>query len=246
ERALALALCADPSERASALFASFPPRSQGPAETLGALVEAQDHAEFVRALALETLARKRLASLRGAVTRALEEEGATSLVRETAAFALASLDVDRRVERKDRPMLTIEKVLTLKGARMFEEASEAVLAEVAAILEEVEVGAGEAVFAKGDAGDSMYIIADGRMRVSDGERTVDELGEGEVFGELALLDPEPRLFTVAALEDGRLLRLDREAFLELMAGNIEIVRGVLHVLCERLRQAEAGVAAEGS
>ena len=111
-------------------------------------------------------------------------------------------------------------------------------------VEEATANAGEAVFEKGDAGDSMYIIAEGRMRVSDGERTVSELGEGDVFGELALLDPEPRLFTVAALEDGRLLRLDREAFLELMAGNIEIVRGVLHVLCERLRQAEASAAAE--
>jgi CRP-like cAMP-binding protein len=128
----------------------------------------------------------------------------------------------------------------LYDVRMFEEASEEVLAEVAAILEEVEVAAAEPVFAKGDAGDSMYIIAEGRLRVCDGERTVGELGPGEVFGELALLDPEPRLFTVAALEDSRLLRLDREAFLELMAGNIEIVRGVLHVLCERLRRAESG------
>jgi CRP-like cAMP-binding protein len=143
-------------------------------------------------------------------------------------------------------MLAIEKVFTLKSARMFQEASEEVLSEVAAILEEVEVKPGAAVFAKGEAGDSMYIVADGRVRVSDGGRTVDDLGEGEVFGELALLDPEPRLFTVKALEDSRLLRLDREAFLELMSGNIEIVRGVLHVLCERLRQAEAGVAAERS
>ena len=141
-------------------------------------------------------------------------------------------------------MLTIEKVITLKAARMFAEAPQEVLAEVAAILEEGEPKAGTAVFAKGDSGDSMYIIAEGRMRVSDGERTVGELGPGDVFGELALLDPEPRLFTVAALEDSRLLRLDREAFLELMGGNIEIVRGVLHVLCERLRRAETGASAE--
>jgi hypothetical protein len=77
---------------------------------------------------------------------------------------------------------------------------------VAAILEEAPVAAETTVFEKGDAGDSMCIIADGRMRVSDGERTVSELLSGDVFGELALLDPEPRLFKVAALEaekDGR-------------------------------------------
>jgi len=73
------------------------------------------------------------------------------------------------------------------------------------------------------------------VRVYDGARTIVELDKDEIFGELALLDPEPRVASVAAVEDTRLFRLDREAFAELMAGNIEIVRGVLHVLCERLR-----------
>jgi CRP-like cAMP-binding protein len=146
--------------------------------------------------------------------------------------------------QKGRGMLTIERVMALKAARMFEEASEDVLAEVAAIVEEVEVPAGEVVFAKGDSGDSMYLVAEGAMRVVDGQRTVGELRAGDVFGELALLDPEPRLFTISAREDSRLLRLDREAFLELMAGNIEIVRGVLHVLCERLRSAEPHASTE--
>ena len=63
------------------------------------------------------------------------------------------------------------------------------------------------------------------MRVYDGARTIVELGPKEIFGELALLDPEPRLASVAAVEDTRLFRLDRESFAELMAGNIEVVRG---------------------
>jgi CRP-like cAMP-binding protein len=91
------------------------------------------------------------------------------------------------------------------------------------------------VIEKGDPGDSMYVIVEGKVRVYDGERTIVELGPRDIFGELALLDPEPRFASVAAEIDTRLLRLDREAFLELMEGNIEIVRGVLHVLCERLR-----------
>ncbi len=58
-----------------------------------------------------------------------------------------------------------------------------------------------------------------------------------------MLDPEPRLASIAAVEDTRLFRLDRESFAELMAGNIEVVRGVLHVLCERLR-AQGGYAGD--
>ena len=133
-------------------------------------------------------------------------------------------------------MLTSERVLTLKAVDMFARASEDDLTDIAAILEEREARTGEVVFEKGDPGDGMYIIIEGRVRVYDGEHTITYLGARDIFGELALLDPEPRNASVAAAEDTRLFRLDRDAFAELMAGNIEIVRGVLHVLCERLRR----------
>jgi CRP-like cAMP-binding protein len=133
-------------------------------------------------------------------------------------------------------MQTLERVLTLKSVEMFEQASEQVLVEVAQVLEEIEVKRGEVIFRRGEQGDGMYVIVDGRVRVFDGDVTLGVLGERDIFGELALLDPEPRSASIAALEDTRLFRLDREAFAELMAGNIEIVRGVLHVLCERLRR----------
>lgn len=136
-------------------------------------------------------------------------------------------------------MLTIEKVICLKAVPMFAEASEEILADVAAILEEREARAGEVILEKGEAGDSMYVIVHGQVRVYDGDRTITLLGEHDIFGELALLDPEPRVASVAAVTDTRLFRLDREGFAELMAGNIEIVRGVLHVLCERLRRQAA-------
>jgi hypothetical protein len=133
-------------------------------------------------------------------------------------------------------MLTIEKVICLKAVPMFAEAGEEILADVAAILEERQARAGEVIIKKGEPGDSLYVIVHGTVRVFDGDRTITRLGEHDIFGELALLDPEPRVASVAAVTDTRLFRLDREGFAELMAGNIEIVRGVLHVLCERLRR----------
>ncbi len=138
--------------------------------------------------------------------------------------------------RRSYDMLTIERVILLKGVDMFSRTSEDVLAEIAAVLEEVEAPRGHVIFEKGEMGDSLYIIVQGRVRVYDGDTTIGELGENDIFGELALLDPEPRFASISALTDVRLFRLDREAFSELMAGNIEIVRGVLHVLCQRLRE----------
>ncbi|HUG54336.1 MAG TPA: cyclic nucleotide-binding domain-containing protein [Vicinamibacteria bacterium] len=167
------------------------------------------------------------------VLRAAAEDP-SPMVRETAAWAGACLaGVDGG--QGGRRMLTIERVISLKAVPMFGEASEEILADVAELLEEVEYLDGQVIFEKGAPGDSLYIVISGRVRVYDGARTIVHLGEKEIFGELALLDPEPRVASVAAVEPTRLFRLDREAFAELMAGNIEIVRGVLHVLCERLR-----------
>ncbi len=136
-------------------------------------------------------------------------------------------------------MLTIEKVILLKGVAMFAATSEDILADVATILEEVELNGGELVFGKGEQGDSMYIIINGRVRVFDGDKTINFLGEREIFGELALLDPEPRSAAVEAVEETRLFRLDRNTLFELMADNIGVVSGIMQVLCRRLRRMTA-------
>ena len=81
----------------------------------------------------------------------------------------------------------------------------------------------------------------GTVRVFDEEITLSTLSDREIFGELALLDPETRSASVSAETDTRLFRIDGELFAELMASHLEIVRGVLHVLCERLRRTSATV-----
>ena len=136
-------------------------------------------------------------------------------------------------------MLTIEKVILLKGVSMFSATSEDILADVAILLEEVELLPDELVFSKGDRGDSMYIVVSGRVRIFDGENTINFLGEREIFGELALLDPEPRSASVEAVEETRLFRLGRDTLFELMTDNIGVVSGIMQVLCRRLRRITA-------
>jgi CRP-like cAMP-binding protein len=135
-------------------------------------------------------------------------------------------------------------VILLKRVEMFARTPEDVLAEIAQLLEERTYPDGQRVFTKGDAGDSLFIVVEGGVRVFDGERTLNRLGPRDIFGELALLDPEPRSASVEAVAETRLLRLDRETFSELMAGNIEMVTGVLRVLCQRLRRLSASPAAQ--
>lgn len=130
---------------------------------------------------------------------------------------------------------TIEKVLILKTVSIFAETPDEVLVDVTAILEELDIPMGDTIFAKGDLGACMYIIVDGRVRVHDGERTLDELGAGDVFGEMAVLDAAPRMASATALDPTRLFRLDQDSLYEVMADRIEVVRGIIGVLSGRLR-----------
>jgi HEAT repeat protein len=151
-------------------------------------------------------------------------------------LSLAKIEPDLMNQNGGSPMLsTIEKVIILKGVNIFSSTPDEILAEVAAVLEEVTLQAGEIVFNKGDLGDSLYLIAVGKVQVYDGEHTLSLLSEGDVFGEMALLDPEPRSASVKALEDTRLLRLDREPFFDLMEDRIEVARGIIQILTRRLR-----------
>src|SRR6185436_4666732 len=81
----------------------------------------------------------------------------------------------------------------------------------------------------------LYIIAAGQVRVHDGERTLNILHSGEVFGEMAALDPEVRSASVTAVTDTRLFRLEREPLYQVMAQRIEVTQGIIHVLSQRLR-----------
>jgi CRP-like cAMP-binding protein len=134
---------------------------------------------------------------------------------------------------------TVEKVIRLKSMDFFAETSEEVLVNVAAALEEVEVEEGETFLKKGDLGSSLYLIVDGRVQVHDGERAVAELGENEILGELALLDPAPRSAAVTALTDSRLFRLDQAPFYELLEDHSEVARSLLQILARRIRHTSA-------
>jgi CRP-like cAMP-binding protein len=133
-------------------------------------------------------------------------------------------------------MITLlEKMLVLKSVALFAGTPDEVLVAIAGLLGEEEYRAGQNIFAKGDQGSSMYIIVRGLVAVRDGPRTLNELGERAVFGEMTMLDPEPRVATVTALEDTLLLRLDHGPFYELLADRAEVAEGIIRLLAGYVR-----------
>ena len=134
----------------------------------------------------------------------------------------------------------LEKVLVLRSAGLFKGTPDDILADVAGLLEEVHADPGQAVFAKGEKGESMYLIVAGEVRVHDGDHTINYLHHGDIFGEMALLDSEPRMASITATTGTQLLRLDQDPFYELLEDRAEVARGVIHVLSSRLRDSVAG------
>ncbi len=118
---------------------------------------------------------------------------------------------------------------------MFADTPENIIAEIVPIVREVNAVEQERIFTKGDSGSSMFIIYDGKIRIHDGDRTFAEMTKGDFFGELALLDPEPRSASATAMTDTLLLKLDEEDAYDLMEERVEVLRGILQILCRRIR-----------
>jgi hypothetical protein len=132
---------------------------------------------------------------------------------------------------------TIERVLVLEKVSIFESIPHELLADAASLLTERQVAPGERVISKGGPGDSLYIVVAGRVRVHDGERTIREMAANEFFGELSLLDSEPRAASVTAIEPTLLFRLAQDDFYVLLREQPEISRAINRALCRLIRNA---------
>jgi CRP-like cAMP-binding protein len=99
---------------------------------------------------------------------------------------------------------------------------------------------GAPIVRKGQRGESFFVILDGEAEVTLPGRRSRKLKAGDFFGELALLDGEPRSATITATAPTLTLRLSRRKFLDLAGSEPELALGLLKGLAGRLRSVEAG------
>ena len=225
---------ATPAEQFAQMHSEFPMATIGHRERIGALIGSEQR--WVRACAIYAAAQLRAREYVDAVGFALQTHD--PLLEETSVYALAAIDpafIVQRVAQEETTMTTIEKIIILKTVNIFSNTPDDVLVEVASLLEEEQLKNGETLFEKGDLGTCMYIVVSGKVRIHDGDHTLNYRESRQVFGEMALLDPEPRIASVTAVEETLLFRLDQEPFYELMADQIEVVRGIMRVITSNLR-----------
>jgi predicted acylesterase/phospholipase RssA/CRP-like cAMP-binding protein len=112
------------------------------------------------------------------------------------------------------------------------------LLELERAFTRVALEAGDVLFHEGDQGDSLYVVVSGRVRMvvgtGDQERSLRDLGAGELLGEMALLTGEPRAATIVAVRDTELYRLGSESVERHLLGEVAVIRRIMTTLARRL------------
>ena len=127
----------------------------------------------------------------------------------------------------------------VKQIPFFSELNDDELREIIRIGQEQSVESGKLLFKKGDPGDYMYVIIEGRVRIfhkeEDQEISLSTLDKGAFFGELALIDGRPRSASVLTLTPCHLFYLGRENFLDLLSHSTHILSDFIRGLSAKIR-----------
>ena len=122
---------------------------------------------------------------------------------------------------------------------IFAACSKRELALIGRQAEDITFGAGRILVREGEAGSELFVIVNGQARVSVRGRGVAELGPGDYFGELALLDPAPREATVTAVTPLEALVLGRREFATILAESPTLSTKLMTGIARRLREADS-------
>jgi CRP/FNR family transcriptional regulator, cyclic AMP receptor protein len=138
-----------------------------------------------------------------------------------------------------------DRLAQLAKVELFSGLKPAALELIAKVAVEETHALGTKIFQHGDAGDKLYLILEGKVRISRevpgmGEEALAVLGPGQMFGEMALLDESPRSADARVHERCRVLALPKDGFDDLLFLHkdlaYEVLWGIIRMLVSRLRE----------
>jgi CRP-like cAMP-binding protein len=134
-------------------------------------------------------------------------------------------------------MLTVvEKVIFLQNVDVFEGIPTEQLSYLAAIAEEARFAKDQVIYRFGEVSDALYVVLEGEVRLHRDSEQITVAHSSDPFGAWALFDDKARVATATAVTDGRMLRVYREDFLDLLSDHSQITEGVLKMIVGRLRE----------
>lgn len=126
------------------------------------------------------------------------------------------------------------KVELIKKVPLFSRLSKKGLEEVAHIADELDLPTGKQMAEEGDRGREFFVLLEGEADVKKGDRTINTMGPGDFFGEIALVTKMPRTASVTATTDVRVLVITERDFGALLKHSPEVSRCVAEALAERV------------
>ncbi len=126
------------------------------------------------------------------------------------------------------------KIALLKASPLFEGLTRKQLAQVARLTDDLEVPAGTVLVKEGTRGQEFFIIIDGKAKVTRDGKTVTTFGDGDFFGEIALLERVKRTATVTATTPLRFFVVSQQAFAGVIHADPSVERKVLRAVVRRL------------
>jgi|UniRef100_Q07HN5 CRP-like cAMP-binding protein len=147
------------------------------------------------------------------------------------------MDLDRQASS----VSALAKTAIFRRHELFQALGPEVCEQLAAHAKIKDVPRGTTIFMKGAAGTCLFAVCRGVVLVtntsSDGKSLfLNEIKEGEIFGEIALLDGQPRTADAAAFTDCSLIVIERRDFLPLLRSNPDVMLKLVEILCSRLRR----------
>ncbi len=133
-------------------------------------------------------------------------------------------------------MILVQKILFLKKVPLFSSMVPSELSQLASIAEEVVVPAGSEIIHQEDHGDSMFVIVEGEIRIHQDQSDLACLKSQDYFGEMSILDGEPRSASATAQTDSLLLRIKQEDFYFILSKHFEVALNIIQTLTRRLRR----------
>jgi HEAT repeat protein len=154
-------------------------------------------------------------------------------IRACAEFASKALEGEG-MTRTETTVPLVERVVFLRKAPLFAALPPQDMQPIAEVAEEHLFAEGDLIAAEGEPGETTYVIVDGDVDVIADGQTLAVRGSGEVIGEMSVISSRPRVASLRAKSDVRVLEIHKPAFQAILRERPDTALALMRVLCERL------------
>ena len=137
-------------------------------------------------------------------------------------------------------MILVQKILFLRNVPLFSGMGPGELSQLAGIAQEVIFSTGDSIIVQDEHGDSLFLIVEGEVNIPQDTEQLAVLKTQDYFGEMSILDGEPRSASATAITDCLLLRIQQADFYHILSQRFEVAMTIIQTLTRRLRQATTG------